>query len=108
MNKLNGFLKWSNISSADFNEILGELIDANADLEMLSELEHIRWCRFHYLNYWKYGVPENGKSKDPKRRIHTCLVSYSKLGEDEKEKDREVVASARQGEASISISSIKS
>lgn len=107
-NKLNGFLKWSNISSADFNEILGELIDANADLEMLSELEHIRWCRFHYLNYWKYGVPENGKSKDPKRRIHTCLVSYSKLGEDEKEKDREVVASARQGEAFISTSSIKS
>lgn len=94
-NKLSGFLKWSNISSADFNDILSELISANADLEMLSELEHIRWCRFHYLNYWKYGVPENGKSKDPVKKIHACLVNYSRLGEDEKEKDREVVASAK-------------
>lgn len=96
--KLSGFLKWSNISSADFNEILGELIDTGADIEMLSELEHIRWCRFHYLNYWKYGIPENGKIKDAEKRIHMCLVSYSKLGEDEKEKDREVVLSARQAQ----------
>ena len=27
----------------------------------LAELEHIRWCRFHYLNHWKYGKTKNKK-----------------------------------------------
>ena len=58
-------------------------------LELLSELEHIRWCRYHYLNNWQYGIPENGKSKDPVRRLHRDLVPYGQLTEEEKEKDRE-------------------
>ena len=58
-------------------------------LELLSELEHIRWCRYHYLNNWKYGVPNDGKPKDAVRRIHTDLIPYKELPEEEKRKDRE-------------------
>lgn len=95
-NKLNGFLKWSNISSADFNEVLAELIETgiNRDRESLACLEHVRWCRFHYLNYWKYGEPGNGKNKDAVKRIHVCLMDYDALGEEDKEKDRQVVEAA--------------
>lgn len=94
--RLSGFLKWSNISSGDFNEVIKELTDLgiNKSLESLAELEHIRWCRFHYLNYWVYGDPQNGKSKDADRRIHVCLRDYKDLSEEEKEKDREVVRMA--------------
>lgn len=88
--KLPGFLKNSNISLADFSKVLGEL-PASMDMETLAELEHIRWCRFHYVNYWKQGPPGNGKRKDEKKRIHEDLVAYSELREEEKEKDRLVV-----------------
>ena len=94
--KLNGFLKWSNISAADYNEILAEIVarkeyGQNEKLDELAELEHIRWCRFHYLNYWKYGIPKNGKNKDEDKRIHACLCAYSELDEENREKDRIVV-----------------
>ena len=56
--------------------------------ETMSELEHIRWCRYHYLNNWKYGKPEKG-TKDKAKRIHADLVPYSSLSESEKDKDRE-------------------
>lgn len=95
--KLNGFLRWSNISSADFNEVLEYLIKSrkNTDTESLAELEHIRWCRFHWLNYWEYGIPEDGGSKDESRKIHKCLCKYSELSEADKDKDRAVVETAR-------------
>ena len=93
-NKLNGFLKWSNISSSDYKDVLIYLGKNGADVEDLSELEHIRWCRFHILNHWKYGVPENGKAKDPQRKIHQCLCSYQELSEAYKDNDRMVVKEA--------------
>ena len=52
-NELSGFLKNSNISSADFNEVITELSD-RSNSEKLAELEHIRWCLFHYLNSVSY------------------------------------------------------
>jgi len=98
-NKLSGFLKWSNISSADFMHVLKEIMSKGAALEDLSiektneysELEHIRWCRFHFINYWNYGIPENGKNKDNEKRIHKCLCQYSELSEEDKQKDRDLV-----------------
>lgn len=98
--RLDAFTRYSNISSADYHEVRLAMLEAMglpADpgalppdkLELLSELEHIRWCRYHYLNNWRYGRPDNGKSKDPARRIHADLVEYSTLTEEEKEKDRE-------------------
>lgn len=93
-NKLSGFLKNSNISAADFNEILAKL-PASVPEEELAELEHIRWCRFHYLNYWKQGTPANGKNKDAGERIHKDLVSYDELSPEEQDKDRAIVKMAR-------------
>lgn len=92
--KLSGFLKNSNISSADFNEVLAELPESLTD-EELAELEHIRWCRFLYLNYWQKGIPSNGKNKDEEKRIHKNLKPYCELSKEEKDKDLAVVRTAR-------------
>ena len=94
--KLDGFLKWSNISSADFIEVIKAIANVDRDVseEELAELEHIRWCRFHYLNYWKYGIPENGKNRDEKKKIHKCLCAYKDLSEADKEKNRETARKA--------------
>lgn len=96
--KLSGFLKNSNISAADFHEILADL-PASMPEDELAELEHIRWCRFHYLNYWKKGIPSNGKNKDNIERIHKDLVPYDQLSDEEKEKDRDVVRKARENKS---------
>lgn len=85
-NSLSGFLKASNISSADYGEVVAAMPPDVPD-ETLARLEHIRWCRFYFLNYWKYGIPENGKGKDPKKRIHKDLVPYEDLAPEERVKD---------------------
>lgn len=98
--KLDGFTRYSNISAADYHEIRLQMLEAwetengksgpdDAYMERMAELEHIRWCRYHYLNNWRYGIPENGKNKDKTARIHEDLVPYRKLSEEDKEKDRE-------------------
>ena len=96
---LNSFTRYSNISAADYHEIRLQMMRHwgcdSADglspeqLELLSELEHIRWCRFHWLNNWSYGAPVNGKSKNTAARTHADLVPYEALTEGDKEKDRE-------------------
>lgn len=97
---LDTFTRYSNISAADYHEIRLQMLQEMHQtpdnltpdiMELLSELEHMRWCRYHYLNNWHYGVPENGKRKDAKKRIHSDLVSYSALSEAEKKKDRDNV-----------------
>lgn len=99
-NKLDSFTRYSNISAADYHEQRLKLMKAQGisdqtdaispeSMEVLAELEHIRWCRYHYLNNWRYGHPENEKAKDPARRLHTLLIPYAELSEAEKEKDRE-------------------
>lgn len=98
--KLDSFTRGSNISAADYHEMRLAMLasmgvtakDAVAEparLEWLSELEHIRWCRYHYLNNWRVGTPENGKNKDAQQRIHADLLAYAELTDGEKEKDRE-------------------
>lgn len=100
--KLDAFTRYSNISAADYHEIrLGMLaatgLSADAArsspdiLELLAELEHIRWSRYHYLNNWRYGIPEDGSRKDKERRVHADLLPYRELSDSEKEKDRESV-----------------
>lgn len=102
---LDSFTRYSNISSADYHEIRLQMLEAwgipsesavtDSDglspeqMELLAELEHIRWCRYHYLNNWTYGIPANGKNKDKSLRIHTDLIPYGELSEEDKEKDRE-------------------
>lgn len=95
--KLDGFTKGSNISSCDYKEVICDLeafcVKNNMEisLEEYAYLEHVRWSRYHLLNGWRYGVPENGTNKDAERRIHICLVPFDKLSEQEKEKDRQVI-----------------
>lgn len=90
---LNSFTRYSNISAADYHAIqllmLGNEALTDEKLEWLAELEHIRWCRYHYLNNWVYGIPENGKNKDADKRVHRSLLPYTELSDSEKEKDRE-------------------
>lgn len=98
--KLDAFTRYSNVSAADYHEVQLKMLAAmgyRADavpaecLELFSHLEHIRWCRYHYLNNWQFGVPENGKTKDPEKRIHTDLIPYEELPEAERAKDLENV-----------------
>lgn len=99
-NGLDAFARGSNLSSADYHEVRLQMLAARgipadpaalpaAELERLAELEHMRWCRYHLLNNWRFGVPENGARKDAAKRIHRDLVPYASLTEAEKEKDRE-------------------
>lgn len=98
--QLNGFTRYSNVSAADYHVIRLQMMEAlgwpvKADeltaeqLELLAHLEHIRWCRYHQRNNWRYGQPANGKRKDPIARIHADLVPYEQLTDAEREKDRD-------------------
>lgn len=101
---LDGFTQWSNISSADFQEVLPDILAARPSLteEALAKLEHLRWCRFHTLNGWQYGVPEDPEaSKDKKKKLHKCLCPYEKLEPADREKDRSVVRQALSNSSGI-------
>ena len=58
-------------------------------------MEHIRWCRYLLLNYYRYGVPENGENRDDVKRIHKDLVKYSDLEQSERDKDKEAIRITR-------------
>lgn len=92
--QLSGFLKGSNISASDFGEVLYALHGSISEEEQ-AELEHIRWCRFMFLNYYTYGIPENSKNRDDSRRIHRDLVRFAELGSGEKQKNVEAVRIVR-------------
>ena len=98
--KLSAFTRGSNVSAADYQVIRLEMLRAdglptkadaltNEQLDRLAALEHVRWCRYHWLNNWRHGTPANGKNKDEKQRIHALLIANNTLSEAEKEKDRE-------------------
>lgn len=58
-------------------------------MELLAELEHIRWCRYHQFHNWRMGIPKNGARKDATLRIHKDLIPYDELTEEEKKKDKD-------------------
>ena len=65
-----------------------ELISAlNENLELLAEIEHLRWNATQFLAGWQYGP---GK-KDPERLTHPYLVSFDELAEEIKQFDRDAV-----------------
>lgn len=98
--KLNTFTRYSNISCADYHEVrlmmlqkmgiepIYEKIEGTI-LDDLSHLEHIRWCRYYYLNNWKHGEFAVGKRTEQALRLHGDLVDYDNLTDSEKEKNRE-------------------
>ena len=78
--KLSGFRKGSNVNCADYAEIGLEVKSWNSFTEdELASLEHIRWCRYIYLNHMS-----DSDKKD-------LLVPYMKLPEEERIKDIEKV-----------------
>ena len=90
---LSAFLRYSNISSADFNEVRRRYIDYYGDtlshnelVAILTELEHIRWCRYHYMNNWVLG-----EEKNKMLRTHPCLVPFDELTQEEIDKDQVIV-----------------
>lgn len=86
--KLNAFLRYSNVSSADYQYVTDRLIKQGVPAEKLAELEHIRWCRYHYIHNWKYG-----EKRDNSKRIHPSLIPFGELSEEEKTKDIEAIKS---------------
>jgi len=72
---------------------------SEANMELLAELEHVRWSRYHYVNHWNYGMPEemplreNGKrmAKNSERRLHTGLIPYAALSKEVQDKDKDAI-----------------
>lgn len=60
-------------------------------IDELAELEHIRWCRFHFLHGWQYGIPSNGKNKDSVLKLHRCLLPFADLDEADQQKNRDII-----------------
>jgi hypothetical protein len=58
----------------------------NGDLEILSELEHIRWMNAKFDAGWN-----SAPKTDPEKKLNQALVPWAALPEEEKEKDRELV-----------------
>lgn len=86
--KLDSFKRYSNVSSSDYMHTINRLIEKGVPMEKIAELEHIRWCRYHCIYNWKYG-PVTDSSK----RIHSALIPFSELSEEEKLKDIEAIRS---------------
>jgi hypothetical protein len=58
------------------------------DLEILAELEHQRWLQEKETAGWQY-APETRETE----KLHSAMMSWDELPEDEKQKDREMVRS---------------
>lgn len=59
-------------------------------LERLASLEHMRRCRYYYLNNHTAASPEAGMAEDPLHR-NAQLIAYDALPDEEKEHARETV-----------------
>lgn len=99
MGKTGRFYQISNVSAPDYHKIRVHMMKTDGwsmdvtslspeQMELLAELEHIRWCRYHQFHNWRMGIPKNGARKDATLRIHKDLIPYDELTEEEKEKDK--------------------
>lgn len=99
---LDAFARYSLLSQADYHDIRLKMLALSGQptdpavmspelIDLLANLEHIRRCRYYYLNNYTAGVPENGSREDPLRRLSIELMSYESLPEEEKERRRETV-----------------
>ena len=103
--KLSTFHKTINIACVDYfkftikrlleknlNKKYEDITDQefNTQLDLLSELEHIRWCNYHYFCNWTFDKTTNKNEKK-----HNCLVPYADLSKEEKDKDAEQILKIR-------------
>ena len=91
--KLDCFKRYSNVSSSDYMYMVKRLFERGLPWDRIAELEHIRWCRYHYIHNWKYGA-----ETDSSKRIHNCLIPFAELSEEEKLKDIEAIKSKLQND----------
>lgn len=94
-NELSGFLKGSNIAACDYHEIRMKILKRDGNPQIVQDdkyvqMEHIRWCRYYFVNNWRYGTPKDKKERDA-LRIHSCLVPYEKLSREDRDKDLETI-----------------
>ncbi len=89
--QLDSFKRYSNVSSSDYMYTIDRLLEKGVPLEKIAELEHMRWCRYHYIHNWRYG-----EDTDQNKRIHNCLIPFSELTNAEKVKDIEAIKSKMQ------------
>lgn len=84
--ELNSYLRWENVSSANYDDIKILLKEKGVPEEQLSEFEHMRWLRCHYLDNWEY-APQ----RDDSLHRHPDLRDFHTLPEEEKEKDKNFI-----------------
>ncbi len=74
MGKTGWIYEYSNVSVADYHKIRvhmmkidGWSMDAaglsQKQMELLAELEHFRWCRYHQFHNWRMGIPKMVREK---------------------------------------------
>lgn len=80
--ELNFFLRWDNVSSANYDDIRIFLQRKGVSEEHLAELEHKRWLRSHYLDNWEYS-----EERDDNLHRHPDLWDFDQLNEAEQQKD---------------------
>lgn len=63
---------------------------ADPGLELLSEMEHSRWCAERWLLGWRFGEPKDREERI-RLKIHPDLVPWAKLDPEEREKNWEQI-----------------
>jgi hypothetical protein len=63
-------------------------LKADARIKRLAEAEHDGWMAQRLANGWRFGRP-----RDDDKKLHDCLIPYSELKKEEKERDQNKVAS---------------
>ncbi len=81
--ELNSYLRWDNVSSANYDDVRSLLQKEGVIEEQLAEFEHRRWLRSHYLDNWEYS-----SQRDDSLHRHPDLQDFYELDEEEQRKDR--------------------
>ncbi len=84
--ELNSYLRWDNVSSANYDDVKILLREKGVPQEQLAEFEHIRWLRSHYLDNWKYS-----DQKDDSAHFHPDLQNFEALQREIKKKDDNLI-----------------